>query len=371
MKKIFYITHICLSITIVNAQEQHYNLLIGTYTTNCESQGIYVYDFNAITAETQFKATTNRVINPSYLTISKDSEFVYSVNENGEDSTVSAFGFNTSSGQLDFLNKQDSKGADPCHIINDDKNVIIANYSGGTATVFKKLAGGTLSPAQQVIQHTGGSIDKSRQESAHIHMAHFTPDYKNVIINDLGKDKVYLYTYHADSNNEILVPKDSIAVRPGSGPRHITFSPNGKYAYLLHEMDGSLTVFAYNNKLSKIQETTIIAKKFKGDIAAADIHVSPDGTFLYATNRGTANNITIFKINKNGKLIFKDETSTLGKGPRNFVIDPSGSYLLVAQQYSNNVVVFRIHKKTGKLSDTGKRIELCSPVCLVFNTVKL
>lgn len=367
MKKYFSFILILLITVTLQAQKNKHNLLIGTYTKSCESKGIYVYDFDSNTGNFNFKNATENVVNPSYLTVSKNNNYVYSVNENGAESTVSSFGYNPSSGKLDLINKQNSKGADPCYIINDDKNVIVANYSGGNIAVFGKNPNGSISEAKQVIQHYGKGANAKRQEGPHVHMVHFSPDKKFVLSNDLGNDKVYSYQYNPNSANEILKIKDCISVKSGSGPRHLTFSKDGRFVYLLQELDGALTVFSYSNGvLKKIDETTILAKDFKGTFSSADIHISPDGKFLYATNRGEANSISIFKILKNGKLVSKGQMSTLGKGPRNFAIDPSGKFLLVAHQYTNDVVIFKRNKSTGALTDTGKRINLCSPVCLVF-----
>ena len=367
MKKPFAVLLFIFIFTSVQAQKNKFNLLIGTYTQSCDSKGIYVYDFDSKTGDFSFKNATEKVINPSYLTVSKDNNFVYSVNEFGAESTVSSFSYNPASGKLDLINKQNSKGADPCYIINDDKNVIIANYSGGNISVFSKNDDGSLAGAKQVIQHYGKGINAQRQERPHVHMVHFSPDKKFVLSNDLGNDKVYSYAYNPNAGSTVLELKDSISVKSGSGPRHLTFSKDGKFVYLLQELDGALTVFSYaNGILKKIDETTILAKGFKGTFSSADIHISPDGKFLYASNRGEANNITIFKILKNGKLVLKGQNSTLGKGPRNFAIDPTGNFLLVAHQYTNDVVIFKRSKKTGLLTDTGKKITLCSPVCLVF-----
>jgi 6-phosphogluconolactonase len=367
MKKYFSFFLLIFALTTIQAQKSKQNLIIGTYTNSCESKGIYVYDFDSNTGNFNFKNATDNVINPSYLTVSNDNNYVYSVNENGAESTVSSFGYNPSNGKLDFINKQSSKGADPCYIINDDKNVIVANYSGGNISVFGKNNDGSISEAKQVVQHYGKGINTKRQEGPHIHMVHFSPDRKFVLSNDLGNDKVYSYQYNPNATNEILKIKDSISVKSGSGPRHLTFSKDGRFVYLLQELDGAITVFSYSNGiLKKIDETTIFAKDFKGTFGSADIHISPDGKFLYATNRGEANSISIFKILKNGKLLSKGQMSTLGKGPRNFAIDPSGKFLLVAHQYTNDVVIFKRNSSTGSITDTGKRINLCSPVCLVF-----
>ncbi|SDW37439.1 lactonase family protein [Flavobacterium degerlachei] len=367
MKKQYFTLFLLLIFTMAQAQKDKFNLLIGTYTQGCESKGIYVYEFDSKTGDFNFKNASENVVNPSYLTVSKDNKFVYSVNEFGAQSKVSSFGYDSASGKLDFLNSQDSKGADPCYIINDDKNVIVANYSGGNISVFGKNSDGSIAEAKQVIQHYGKGPNTKRQEGPHVHMVHFSPDKKFVLSNDLGNDKVYSYEYDANSTNKTLKVKDSISVGAGSGPRHLTFSKDGKYVYLLQELNGALTTFCYSEgKLKKMGETSILAKDFKGAFSSADIHISPDGKFLYASNRGEANDITIFKIAKKGKLELQGQTSTLGKGPRNFAIDPTGNFLLVAHQYTNNIMIFKRDQSTGALTDTGKRIDLCSPVCLVF-----
>jgi 6-phosphogluconolactonase len=367
MKKQAFTLFLLLIFTITQAQNGKFYLLVGTYTNGCESKGIYVYEFDSNTGDFSFKNASENTVNPSYLTVSDDNKFVYSVNENGAQSKVSSFGFEASSGKLDLLNSQDSRGADPCYIINDEKNVIVANYSGGNISVFGKNNDGSISEAKQVIQHYGKGSDPKRQEGPHVHMVHFSPDNKFVLSNDLGNDKIYSYEYNSSSVNMPLKLKDSISLSPGSGPRHLTFSKDGKYVYVLQELNGALTTFCYSKgKLKKVSETTILAKDFKGTFTSADIHMSPDGKFLYASNRGEANNISTFKIVKKGKLESKGQTSTLGKGPRNFAIDPTGDFLLVAHQYTNDIVIFKRNQETGAITDTGKRIELCSPVCLVF-----
>lgn len=367
MKKDLLIVFIVLFCIGVQAQENKLNLLIGTYTNSCESKGIYVYDFDVNTAEFSFKNASSMVVSPSYLTVSKDNQFVYAVNENGDNSSVSSFKFEAKSGAINLMNQQDSKGADPCYIINDDKNVIVANYSGGNIAVFAKNQDGSITAAKQVIQHFGKGINVQRQEKPHVHMVYFSPDKKYVLSNDLGTDKVYIYNYNPTATSDVLTLKDSVSVKAGSGPRHLTFSKKGKYVYLLQELDGSLTTFSYaDGKLTQINETTILAKDYKGTFSSADIHISPNGKFLYASNRGDANTISIFKISGKGKLKSKGQVSTLGKGPRNFAIDPTGKFLLVAHQYTNDIVIFKINKRNGSLTDTKKKFDLCSPVCLVF-----
>ncbi len=353
------------------AQQNEYNLIIGTYTNTGKSEGIYVYDFDTKTAAFRAKSITKNVTNPSYLAVSKGNNFVYAVSEDGANSMVSAFSFDPVKGSMEPLNKLATKGEDPCFIIADEQNVLTANYSGGSISVFGHDAAGTLTGIKQIVQNSGGSVDKSRQEGPHVHQVLFSPDGKYLISNDLGTDKINVYKYQPSESSNVLVAHDSVSVKPGSGPRHITFSKDGKFAYLLTEMAGIVNAYSYKDgKFTLLQEIAIFGKDFKGDTGAADIHLTPDGKFLYATNRGTANTITRFAVQADGKLAKRTEVPTLGKGPRNFAIDPTGNYLLVAHQYTNDVVIFKINKETGALTDTGKRIEVGAPVCLVFAPTK-
>lgn len=369
MKKISSVFILSILSTLTFAQKTNYNLIVGTYTAPGKSEGIYTYDFNTLTAATTVKSITKNTANPSYIAVSPDNKFIYAVNETGATSTVSAFKYDAKTGELTFLNKVDSHGADPCFITVDAKNVIVANYSGGSLAVFSRKADGSLTEALQIIKHTGKSIDpKGRQESAHVHMTKFTPDHKNLIVNDLGEDQTYIYNYNPTAKEKILTVKSVLKTNAGTGPRHITFSPNGKFAYLAHEFNGNITVFAYAaGSLTKIQEIGTTPKDFTGKVDGADIHVSADGKFLYETNRGDANSISAFSILPTGKLKFIETVSTLGKGPRNFTIDPTGKFLLIGHQYTNNIVIFNRNKTTGKLTDSGKRIDVGAPVCLVFN----
>lgn len=344
---------------------QKHKLIVGTYTNKGNSEGIYVYDFDSKTADAKQVNVIKNVSNPSYLTLSKNNDFLYSVYEDGTNSAASAFKFNSQTGAASFLNKEATLGTNPCFILTDGNNVITANYSGGSISVFGIKPDGSLSNIKQNIQHTGKGPDR-RQEKAHVHQVLFSPDKKYVISNDLGEDKVYVYHYDATAEQPLKF-KTSVKTNSGSGPRHITFSPDGKYAYLAHEFNGKVSVFSYKDgNLTLLQEVETVAKDFKGNIDAADIHISADGKFLYESNRGDANTISVFAVQKDGKLKFVENVSTLGKGPRNFSIDPSGKFLLVAHQYTNDVVVFNRNTKTGKLTDSKKRINVGTPVCLVF-----
>lgn len=364
-KLIFFIIMVSFSYQ-VKAQDTH--LIIGTYTNKGNSEGIYVYNFNESSAETKLKSIAKNIINPSYLTISAGGKQLYSVSENRENSALSAFQFNPSTAELSLISQQPAAGADPCYIINNQHHVISANYSSGSISVFGREATGALTDLKQVVQHHGKSIDPKRQASAHVHQVVFSPDEKYLLANDLGEDQIYIYAYHANSTDQVLTLKKTIKTAAGSGPRHLTFSPNGKFIYLTYEFTGLVSVFAYAaGDLIKVQDIATVAPGFSGKIDGADIHVSPDGKFVYQTNRGDANNISTFSVKADGTLKRIDQISTLGKGPRNFAIDPKGNFLLVAHQTSNEVVIFKRNQKNGLLKDTGRRIQIGAPVCLVFS----
>lgn len=370
MKRLYIVLFSTLALHTLQAQHK-FNLLVGTYTNTCDSKGIYVYEFDAGNGEFKLKNSSEKVVSPSYLSVSGNNKFVYAVNENGAQSSVSAFSYDSAGGKLKLLNANASLGADPCHLINDDKNVIIANYSGGSIAVFKKNADGSITEGQQLIQHEGKGPNAGRQEKAHVHQVVFSPDKKFVLSNDLGQDKVFVYKYNPGSKHEILTLKEAVKVKAGSGPRHLTFSKDGKFVYLVQELDGTLTTLSYDKSgsLKVIAETSILPKGFTGGTGAAAIKTSPDGNFLYVSDRVDANSISVYKIQKNGGIELVENVSTLGKGPRDFAIDPTGNYLLAGHQYTNDIIIFKRDKTTGKLTATGKKIELCSPVGLVFTKI--
>lgn len=346
-----------------------YHLLIGTYTNEEKTNGIHVFSFNTETGEVKEKSKTLAITNSSYLAISKERKYVYSVSEEGEGKgTVNAFAFDPVKGELKLLNTVTSAGDHPCYVSVDSKNkfVFVGTYSSGTLSAIPVKADGSLSSDIQTIQHSGSSVITDRQEKAHVHAVVLSPDDRCLFVPDLGTDKVNVYSVDV-SRPQPLTAVREVTVNAGSGPRHITFHPNGKSAFLIQELDATVTSFDYKDgDLTAKQTLTLLSSEFKGDVGAADIHVSPDGKFLYGSNRGDANEITIFSIAKNGILKEVGRQSTLGKSPRNFAIDPTGNFLLGANQNSNNVVIFRRDMKTGLLTDTGKRIEIDKPVCLKF-----
>jgi 6-phosphogluconolactonase len=345
-------------------------LLVGTYTGR-GSKGIYVYRFNAATGEAEWVSNTDTVVNPSYLAIASGQPVVYAVNEThgNNPGKVSAFAFDKEKGRLRFINQQLSGGDDPCYVSVDKNNkwVLVGNYSGGNLSVLPVGQNGALGPAAQTIQHEGKSINKDRQEKAHVHAAVFSPDEHFLFTPDLGMDKVMVYAFDATAQKPLKPHMPSFAEsEPGSGPRHFTFHPNGKVAYVIEELSGTVAAYQYiDGKLWFLQRISTHEKDYKGRMGSADIHVSPDGKFLYASNRGDANNIAIFEINQTtGLLTSIGYQPVLGKTPRNFLIHPSGQYLLVANQESDNIVIFKRDPQTGLLHATGKEIKVSMPVCL-------
>lgn len=362
------------SVTIANTYAQKRNLVIGTYTKNGKSEGIYVYEFDSQTGKATYKNKATGVSNPSYLDISKDGKFVYAANENKEGG-VSAFSFNQVTGALQLLNSQPTHGSSACYIDidNNRKFVFSGNYGSGNLVVYPIQKDGSLAEAAQIIQHTGSSADKSRQLSPHVHSTILSPDQKFLLVSDLGTDKISTYTFDIKNSKQPLTPADPpfATAAPGSGPRHLDFHPNSRFVYALMEMTGDVIVYSYRNgAMDAIQTISMLTPDFKGKTGAADIHVSPDGKFVYASNRGDANEIVIFAIDQSGKLTVAGRQSTLGKTPRNFVIDQGGKFLLAANQDSDQVVIFKRDQLTGQLTDTGERIDVGMPVCLKLGAYK-
>lgn len=348
-----------------------FDLIVGAYTSE-KSTGISVYRFYAETGRLAYLSQSDDVQNPSYLTIDKENKFVYAVSET-DDGQVYAYSFEPKNGQLTFINKQKTNGAAPCYISVDEdrKNLFVANYSSGSLAVLPVNEDGSIQPASQMIQEKGSGVNKERQEGPHVHTAFLSPDEKFVLYTDLGTDKIHVTKYKSGQKPPLTPAEPAFAtVKPGNGPRHIEFSADKKHMYVVGEMSGTVTAFNYNKgELKQIQEVTMLADGFTGKVGGADIHISPDGRFLYASNRGDANEIVIYSIDQaTGMLTFVHCFSTRGKSPRNFVIDPTGTFLLVAHQDSDSINVFKLDPNTGKpvvmvgSTSTGK------PVCLKFAT---
>lgn len=348
---------------------QELTMLVGTYTAG-DSKGIYSFRFDEETG-TATALSEAEVENPSYLVSSADGKFVYAVSEfNNEQAAANAFAFDKEKGTFKLLNSQKTGGEDPCYIITNGKNVITANYSGGSISVFPIAKDGSLLPASDIIKFEGSGADKERQEKSHLHCVRITPDGKYLFADNLGTDQIHKFIINPDANaenKERFLKEGSPAaftVEAGSGPRHLTFAPNGNYAYLINELSG--TVIAFEYKDGNLKEIQTIAADTVGAKGSGDIHISPDGKFLYASNRLKADGIAIFRIDsENGKLT-KTGYQLTGIHPRNFIITPNGKYLLVACRDSNAIQVYERDADTGLLTDIQKDIKVDKPVCLKF-----
>ncbi|MHB8207114.1 lactonase family protein [Mucilaginibacter sp.] len=346
-----------------------FDLVIGTYTTGA-SKGIYVYRFYEDKGRVAYLNEIDDVTNPSYVTASADNKFLYAVNE-GPQGNVSSFTFNGHTGKMVLINKQSTQGADPCYVLEDkeQRNLFIANYSSGSLAVLPVNKDGSIAPLSQLVKDEGSSVIKDRQQGPHVHNVILTDNEKYLMYTDLGTDKVNIMRYKA-SKNPPLTPADQpfVSVTAGNGPRHMAFSEGDKYLYLVQEIGGVINTYANNNgNLKQIQSLSMLTPEMKGNIGSAAIKISPDGRFLYASNRGNANDIVQYAINpENGTLTFVSRTSSLGKGPRDFAIDPSGKFLVVANQNSDNVIVYHLDPATGKPGIVVTNIQVGNPVCLKF-----
>lgn len=362
---------IVLLFVIASVNAQSYYLLVGTYDSP-KSEGIYVYNFNSNDGSAK-EISHIKTSNPSFLTVSGNQKYVYAVNENADSSgkggKVSSFSFNKKDGQLTFVNSQSSEGNHPCYITTNKSNskVYVGNYSSGNISVLPISKKGKLDKAIQVIQHEGSGPDTTRQKSPHVHGIFPKKKSSYVYVTDLGTDKIMCYFQGSKSGKLFPSKTKYVSAGAGSGPRHLDFHPNGKYVYLLNELSGSISVFKDfgNADLQEIQSHSSLPVTYKGKAGSADIHISPDGRFLYASNRAGSNSIAIFSINDaTGLITLVGHEYSSGETPRNFNFDPTGNFLLVANQNSDEIVVFSINKETGLLSDTKKRIKVGKPVCI-------
>lgn len=346
---------------------------VGTYTSG-KSKGIYVCKFNLETGALTVHKTIENVVEPSFLTIENNKKYLYAVNEvveyEGKNSgAVSAFAIDQKTGELDLLNNQSSLGGAPCYVTttNNSKFVLVANYMGGNVSVYPIESDGKLGASTDLAQHKGSGPNKDRQESAHAHSITLDRNNRFAFAADLGIDRLMIYRF--DDQTGKLKPNEAqpfFETKPGAGPRHFSFHSNGKFAFLLNELNMSITSLAYDEirgTLKKIQTVPTLPADFNGANTCADIHVSPNGKFLYASNRGH-DSIVSYRIDgKSGKLKLIEHTSTGGKRPRNFAIDPTGKFLLAANQDSDSIVVFKI-EKSGKLTKTAHTAAVPNPVCL-------
>lgn len=372
----FMLLQICVAGAAPAARKDKYLMYVGTYTEGgSTSKGIYAYRFDADTGIVSTIGLAAHTINPSFLAVHPNHRFLYAVNEVGnyegqKSGGVSAFAIDRATGKLTFLNEVASKGADPCYITLDKtgKYVLVANYTGGSIAIFPVLDDGHLGEATAFVQHSGHSTNPQRQEGPHAHSIDLSPDNRFAIVDDLGLDETLIYRF--DSTKGTLASDPAFAKSdPGAGPRHFAFHPSGKFAYVVHEMQNTVTAFDYDAAdgiLHPLQTISILPKSFSGENTAAEIQIHPSGKFLYASNRGH-DSIAVFAIDPNkGTLTLVEYASTKGQGPRNFEIAPGGKILFAANEKADNVVVFRINQQNGRLTPTGKVLDVAQPVCVKF-----
>jgi 6-phosphogluconolactonase len=358
------------------AAKGQYIAYVGTYTSKTNSKGIYAYRFDSEKGQLTSIGLAAETTDPSFLAVHPNGKYLYAVNEignfnGGTSGAVSAFAIDAKTAALKFLNQVPTRGAGPCYV-SLDKNgefVLVANYDSGSIASFPVQADGSLGTTSGFVQHSGSGPDKERQEGPHAHWIGTSPDNRFALAVDLGLDQVIVYGF--DSSKGVFTPMLSgfAKVKPGAGPRHLAFHPDGKIAYVLSEVESSVTVFSYQPKtgtLTSLQTISALPKDFSGHKEAAEIAVHPSGKFLYTSNRGH-DSIAVFAIDeKKGTLKSLGQVLTGGKTPRHFAIDPTGAYLLAENEESNNIVIFHIDPATGSLTPTGQTVEVPSPVCLAF-----
>jgi 6-phosphogluconolactonase len=363
------------------APGHEYLAYIGT-NTDKSSKGIYVFRFNASTGKLTPLGLAAESKNPSYLAIHPGHRFLYATNEGNnsgadKNGAVSAFSIDRGTGKLTFLNQVSSRGAGPCHVTVDKtgKNVFVANYDSGSVAVLPLNPDGSLREASAFIQNHGSSVDKERQEGPHAHCIGTSPDNRFTLAADLGLDEMLVYRF--DPVRGSLTPNDPpFAKSPaGAGPRHFDFSPDGRFVYVINEMQGSVSTFSYDAargalKLQETVSTLPAGYKVTADDSASEIRVHPSGKFLYGSNRGH-DSIAVFAIDPaKGTLTPVERVSTQGKTPRGFGVDPTGSYLVAGNQDSDSLVVFHIDPQTGRLTPTGQKLDVPTPVDVEFAPVK-
>jgi 6-phosphogluconolactonase len=349
-------------------------IYIGTYT-NHGSQGIYVCDFDSASGSLTSPGLAATTADPSFLAVAPSRRFLYAINEtdhfNGQPTgSVSAFSIDPTTGKLTLLNQVSSLAPGPAYITLDGSShyVLVANYDQGSVAVFPILPDGKIGDSTAFVRHQGSSVDPERQEGPHAHAIAMSPDNRFAAVADLGLDELLVYPFDA-SHGTLGAPR-VVRTDPGVGPRHLNFSASGKFVYVINEMRSSVTVYSYSasdGTMSPIQSISSLPSTFHGKNTAAEVVLHPSGKFLYASNRGDDNSIAVFAVDpKKGTLTLIEFVPTGGETPRNFAIDPSGKWLLAANQDSNSVVKFRINTQSGRLTPAGKSIEVKSPTIVDF-----
>jgi len=348
-------------------------IYIGSYA-DAGKDGIHALDLDS-NGKLTYLFGTSGVQNPSFLALHPNKKFLYAACEsdkfNGRPSgAVAAFAID-GSGKLRLLNQQASEGGGACHISVDKegKVALVANYGGGTVASLPIERDGSLRPAASADLHEGKSVNAGRQERPHAHSINPDPSNKFAIAADLGTDKLYIY--RLDPERGTLLPNDTpfVTSKPGAGPRHVSFHPNGQFAYAINELDNTITPYRWDARsgvLTPLTSVPTLPSGFTGNNTTAEVRVHPNGNFVYGSNRGH-NSIAVFACNPgSGELKPVDHTLSGGKTPRNFALDLTGKFMLVAHQDTNNITVFRVDAQTGKLTSLNQSLEIPKPVCIRF-----
>jgi 6-phosphogluconolactonase len=350
---------------------------IGAYTKgNGKAEGIYVYEFDARDGSLHHRHTVRGPVNPSFLTLDPSQQHLYCVSEIQDaegraGGGVLAFRVDQASGGLTALNQQSSGGAGPCHVSVEasGKYALVANFGSGSVAMLPIQADGSLAPASDFVQHTGSSAHPQRQASAHAHSINPDPANRFALVADLGMDRVLVYRMDLTAGK--LQPHDHpwSQARAGAGPRHLAYHPNGRFVYVINEIDSTMSVYTYDaaaGRLEEIQALSTLPESFSGNNSTADVHLTPSGAFLYGSNRGH-DSIAVFAVDAvSGTLTARGHVSTQGRTPRNFAIDPSGTFLLAANQATDNIVSYRLNPANGMPEPTGAVAQVPSAVCLKF-----
>lgn len=373
MKILLFLTLTAFGCSNINTKVDNQYVIVGSYTENSginteKSKGIYLYKMNSKGVLTLL-ATSPATLNPSYIIVHQNKRWLYAVNE-VEHGEISAFYIDTALRKITFINKVSSEGSNPCYITIDNtgKYIMAANYSSGNVGIFPISANGALLNACSIDIHTGNGPVQDRQAGPHAHM--ITQNNTGFIYsNDLGNDKILLYRFDTLKNKLISLP-DAFKATPGSGPRQLIFHSHNKWAYSINELNGTIDAFNVNSDngiLTKMQSINTVTSDKNKVAGSADIHITPSGEYLYASNRNELNNIAMYSVDKlNGTLSLIGFIPSGGKTPRCFGIDESGSFVLIANQNSNEINTFIIDKNTGKLTNTGNKINVSSPTCVRF-----
>lgn len=349
----------------------------GTYTGE-KSRGIYTSRLNLASGALTAPELAAETQNPSFLAVHPSRTFLYAVNEvrtfqDQPGGSVSGFAIDRKTGKLTPLNQQSSRGGGPAHLVVDKggRNVLVANYGGGSVAVLPIGSDGMLKPASAFVQHEGSSVHPKRQTRPHAHSINVDPGNRFAYAADLGLDRVMIYRFNPEAGSLAAADPPFAAVKPGSGPRHFAFHPKGPFAYVINEIVLTVTAFRHDAQSGALTELETVStlppgQAFQEGYSTAEVQVHPSGRFLYGSNRGH-DSITVFSIDQeSGKLTYVQNEPTQGSAPRGFGIDPTGAYLLAGNQRSDSVVVFRIDQKTGRLTPAGQKLELGSPVSVKF-----